>query len=74
MVKEGKSYEYYPYRYMVAHILMCEVQSELEGNFSGRSDQDEFGPKQIAPTMGMKEPPPTEDFLIFIFIISSYIL
>ena len=59
VVKEGKSYEYYPY--MVAHML--KVRSEFEEKFSGRSDQDEFDPKQIAPTIGMKEPPPTEELL-----------
>ena len=32
----------------------------MEGSFSQPSDRNEFDPKQIAQTLAMKEPPPTE--------------
>lgn len=52
IVKEEKSYSYFPY--MVARML--EVPRGLQGSFSSKNDVDEFNPKQIAPTIGMKAP------------------
>lgn len=59
IVKEEKAYAYFPY--MVARML--QTRQEFKGSFSGRSDVDEFNPKQIAQTIGMKEPPPTEQLM-----------
>lgn len=39
---------------------MLQRRSQMEGSFSQPSDRNEFDPKQIAPTLAMKEPPPTE--------------
>ena len=46
---------------MSARMLL--VRKGFEGSFSSRSDVDEFNQKQIAPTLGMKEPPPTEELI-----------
>ena len=56
VVREDKSYSYFPF-------LICKMlqrRSQMEGSFSQPSDRNEFDPKQIAPTLAMKEPPPTE--------------
>ena len=56
VVREEKSYNYFSF-------LICKMlqrRSQMEGSFSQPSDRNEFDPKQIAPTLGMKEPPPTE--------------
>lgn len=56
IVKEEKSYSYFPF-------LICKMlqrRAQMEGSFSQPSDRNEFDPKQIAPTLAMKEPPPTE--------------
>ena len=59
IVKEDKTYAYFPY--MVARML--QTRRAFEGSFSARSDVDEFNPKQIAPTLAMKAPPPTAELL-----------
>jgi len=59
VVKEDKKYSYFPY--MAARMLL--TRKEFQGSFSGPLDVDEFDPKQIAPTLGMKEPPPTEELM-----------
>lgn len=59
VVKEEKQYSYFPY--MAARMLF--TRKEFQGIFSSRSDVDEFNPKQISPTLGMKEAPPTEQLL-----------
>lgn len=59
VVKEEKQYSYFPY--MAARML--STRKEFQGIFSSRSDVDEFNPKQIAPTLGMKEVPSTEQLL-----------
>lgn len=44
-------------------FLICKMLqrcSEMEGSFSQPLDRNKFDPKQIAPTLAMKEPPPTE--------------
>lgn len=46
---------------MAARMLF--TRKEFQGIFSSRSDVDEFKPKQISPTLGMKEAPPTEQLL-----------
>lgn len=56
--KEHKDKSYPYFAYMPAKIL--DVRRAFEGSFSSRSDVDEFNPKQIAPTLAMKAPPPTE--------------
>lgn len=56
VVKEEKSYSYFPF-------LICKMlqrRAQMEGSFSQPSDRNDFDPKQIAPTLAMKEPPPTE--------------
>ena len=39
---------------------MLQRRSHLEGSFSQQSDRSDFDPKQIAPTLAMKEAPLTE--------------
>ena len=39
---------------------MLKERSQFEGSFTQHTDDNTFNPKQIAPTLGMKEPPPTE--------------
>ncbi|XP_015748821.1 PREDICTED: uncharacterized protein LOC107328613 [Acropora digitifera] len=56
VVREEKSYNYFPFLI----IKMLQRRSQIEGTFSQPSDRNEFDPKQIAPTLAMKEPPPTE--------------
>ncbi|XP_068709173.1 uncharacterized protein [Montipora foliosa] len=59
VVKEEKQYSYFPF-------LVCKMlhrRSVYEGSFTLPSDRNSFDPKQIAPTIGMKEPPPTEELL-----------
>lgn len=41
-------------------LWMC---TRMEESFNLPSDHNEFDPKQIATTIGMKEPPPTEELL-----------
>lgn len=56
VVREKKSYNYFPF-------LICKMlqrRSQMEGSFSQPSDRNEFDPKQIAPTLAIKEPPSTE--------------
>ena len=59
IVKEDKAYTYFPY--MVARML--DTCRGSQGSFSARSDVDDFNPKQIAPTLAMKAPPPTEELM-----------
>ena len=59
VVKEEKSYSYFPF-------LMAKMLKErclLRGSFSQSTDDNVFDPKQIAPTIGMKSAPPTEELL-----------
>ena len=56
VVREEKSYNYFPF--LISKML--QRRSQIEGSFSQPSDRNEFDPKQIAPTLAMKEPPPTE--------------
>ena len=59
VVKEEKQYSYFPF-------LVCKMlhrRSVYEGSFTLPSDRNSFDPKQIAPTIGMKEPPPTKELL-----------
>ncbi|KAJ7380581.1 hypothetical protein OS493_009048 [Desmophyllum pertusum] len=56
VVREEKSFSYFPF-------LICKMlqsHSQMEGSFSQPSDRNKFDPKQIALTLAMKEPPPTE--------------
>lgn len=55
-VKQDKEYNYFPF--FIARML--KERSQFEGSFTQRTDDNAFNPKQIAPTLGMKEPPPTE--------------
>lgn len=55
-VKQDKEYNYFPF--LIARML--KERSQFEGSFTQRTDDNAFNPKQIAPTLGMKEPPPTE--------------
>ena len=59
LVKEEKTYSYFPF--MIAKML--QTRTQMEGSFNLPSDRNEFDPKQIATTIGMKEPPPTEELL-----------
>ena len=60
IVKEEKSFSYFPF--LVAKML--HRRSTYEGSFTLPSDRmNEFHPKQIAPTIGMKEPPSTEELM-----------
>lgn len=59
MVKEEKAYSYFPF-------LMAKMLKErclLEGSFSQKTDENVFNPKQIAPTIGMKAAPSTEELM-----------
>lgn len=56
VVKEEKSYSYFPF----LTCKMLQRRSRMEGSFSQPSYRNEFDPKQIAPTLAMKEPSPTE--------------
>lgn len=59
MVKEEKAYSYFPF-------LMAKMLKErclLEGSFSQKTDDNVFNPKQIAPTIGMKAAPSTEELM-----------
>ena len=59
IIKEEKSYSYFPF-------LMAKMLKErclLEGSFSQKSDDNVFNPKQIAPNIGMKEAPATEELM-----------
>lgn len=58
-IKEEKAYSYFPF-------LMAKMLKErclLEGSFSQKTDDNVFNPKQIAPTIGMKVAPPTEELM-----------
>lgn len=58
-VKEEKAYSYFPF-------LMAKLLKErclLEGSFSQKTDDNVFNPKQIAPTIGMKVAPSTEELM-----------
>ena len=59
IVKEEKSYSYFPF--MMAKML--KERCLLEGSFSQPTDDNLFNPKQIAPTIGMKAAPSTEELL-----------
>ena len=59
IVKEEKTYSYFPY--LVTKML--HRRSMYEGSFTLPSDRNTCDPKQIAPTIGMKEPPPTEELM-----------
>lgn len=59
VVKEEKQYSYFPF--LVSKML--QRRSVYEGSFTLPSDRNSFDPKQIAPTLGIKEPPPTEELL-----------
>ena len=59
-VKQEKEYSYFPF--MMARML--KERAQLEGSFSQRTDDNVFNPKQMAPTLGMKEAsPPTEELM-----------
>ena len=58
-VKQEKEYSYFPF--MMTRMLKDRAQ--FEGSFSQRTDDNVFHPKQIAPTLGMKEAPPTEELM-----------
>ena len=59
LVKEENTYSYFPF--LIAKMLW--IRTQMEGTFSLPSDRNEFDPKQIATTIGMKEPPPIEELL-----------
>ena len=59
IIKEEKTYSYFPF--MVAKML--KERCVLEGSFSQPTDDNQFNPKQIAPTTGMKAAPSTEELL-----------
>ena len=42
---------------------MLDTCRGSQGSFSARSDVDDFNPKQIAPTLAMKAPPPNEELM-----------
>jgi len=58
-IKSEKAYSYYPF--LISKMLQRRTQ--VEGSFNMPSDRNEFNPKQIAPTIGMRAPPPTEELL-----------
>lgn len=59
-MKEEKSVSYFPF--LVAKML--HRRSTFEGSFTLPSDRmNEFDAKQISPTIGMKEPPSTEELM-----------
>ena len=43
--------------------VQLRMRTQMKGSFNLPSDRNEFDPKQIATTIGMKEPPPTEELL-----------
>ena len=59
IVREEKEYSYFPF--MVARML--KERCVFQGSFSQPTDDKIFDPKQIAPTIGMKEAPSTEELL-----------
>ena len=59
VVKKEKKYSYFPF--LVSKML--QRRSVYEGSFTLPSDTNSFDPKQIAPTLGMKEPPLTEELM-----------
>lgn len=59
LVKEEKTYSYFPF--LIAKML--RMRTQMEGSFNLPSDRNEFDPKEIAATIGMKDPPPTEELL-----------
>ena len=59
LFKEEKTYSYFP----LLISKMLRLRTRLEGIFNLPSDGNEFDPKQIATTIGKKEPPPTEELL-----------
>ena len=60
IVKEEKSFSYFPFFF----AKMLHRGSMYEGSFTSPSDRiNKFDPKQIALTIGMKEPPPTEELM-----------
>ena len=58
-IKEEKEYSYFPY----IMSRMLKERSEFQGSISQQTDDNVFDPKQIAPTLGMKEPPPTKELM-----------
>ena len=59
IVKQDKAYSYFPF----LEAKMLHRRCVHEGSFTLPSDRNDFDPKQIAPTIGMKEPPPTEELM-----------
>ena len=59
VVKKEKQYSYFPF--LVSKMLQRRSVSEV--SFTLPSDRNGFDPKQIAPTLEMKEPPPTEELM-----------
>ncbi|KAJ7363182.1 hypothetical protein OS493_011462 [Desmophyllum pertusum] len=59
IVREEKTYSYFPF--LISKMLQRRCQ--MEGSFYLPSDRNEFDPKQIALTLGMKAPPPTEELM-----------
>lgn len=59
LVKDEKTYSYFPF--LIAKML--RMRTQMEGSFNLPSDRNEFDPKQIATTTGLKESPPTEELL-----------
>ena len=59
IVREEKNYSYFPF-------LMAKMLKErclFQGSFTQQTDDNIFNPKQIAPTIGMKAAPSTEELL-----------
>lgn len=59
ILKVEKSYSYFPC--VIAKML--KERCELLGSFTQPTDDNIFNPKQIAATIGMKEPPSTRELL-----------
>ena len=59
-VKQEKQYSYFPV--LVARMLKERI--DFQGSFLQQTDDNVFDPKQITPTLGMKEPPPTKELMI----------
>lgn len=59
IVKEEKAYSYFPF--LMARML--KERCLLQGSFSQKTDDNVFDPKQIAPTIGMKAAPSTEELM-----------
>ena len=55
IVKEEKTYSYFPF--LIAKMLHRRTM------YVPCDKVHDFDPKQIAPTIGMKDPPPTEELL-----------